>query len=438
MIYFLKKVFLPTVFLAFLFSNAIFSATAENIFNPKIGANADFIIEGSLNNQGTDGTFENQKANVYLRSAELIFGASIDPYADFNLMILYSESGSELHDASFIFSDVFGLKVKGGIFLANFGRWNQFHIHSMPFASEPFIYRELNDGYLLQKGLEISYLLPFDFYIETTFLLYHKLQSDTHDLVPFETKGDTSVDAIAAQLGLTDKHGSGDTLHWHDPNNGGALVFLNDLYALATKNGIATPQDPLVIDEITSWKHLTYGMRIKSILEIGEDWSIDLGSSIVYRPANFRSQRIKDKTYFRSLAGGDITVFYHPLNKNAYQNVQFGVEWLANWQEMEELEENATNSQNTFRQGVFCYCNFHLSPSFAFGFNCNLVQKRQINLQNVVTIGSFITHFISHFQYLRLEYDYYSYPNNVQTVVAHRMVLQYNVTIGYHSHGVQR
>lgn len=422
--------FKKSLFIIFFLLGILFSATTESIFNPKIGVNADILVDGSLATQVDDRDF-NYEQDFYIRSTEIIFSAAVDPFADFNLMLLFSEVGVELHDVSFVFSDVYGLKVKGGVFLANFGRWNQFHIHSMPFAVEPMIYKELNRGHLLLKGLEVS-VIPFDFYLEMTFSIYHKLEGDSHDVLPF--KEESVNDSVANQLGLL-KHGD----HWHDPKNPGLTYFASDLPILATSKGITYPGKPLlIINDITSWKNLTYGGRLKSIIEIGEDWSIDFGSSIVYRPSHFKSQIFENTTYFRSLVGGDITFFYHPLDKNAHQNIQFGVEWLANWQTMEKKIGDETESEIVFRQGVFCYCNFKVSSSISFGLNCSFVQKNQIDLQNIVTSGIFTTYNISHFQYLRTEYNYYSYPSSVGNLVAHRILLQYNVTIGYHSHGIQR
>ena len=171
--------------------------------NPDIGLTLDGVVDAH------DAEGEWKSFGLTLRGAELIVSANIDPYASLLGNVLIGEDGAELHEAFAEFPFLpFNLKAKAGLMLAHFGRWNQFHVHAMPFTSEPRIYREYSHGLLALKGIELSWMPPIDHYVEITLSAYNRIQGHSHDVDP--SGGSRSAEEIAEEIGA-EKHES----HWH-------------------------------------------------------------------------------------------------------------------------------------------------------------------------------------------------------------------------------
>ena len=158
-----------------------------------------------------------------IRSAEVDVNANIDPFGELHGNFNFSEDGSALHEGYFLLPALPGnLKLKGGKMLANFGRWNQFHTHAMPFVSEPRLYMEYFGGHFSPKGVELSWLAPIPHYLEMTFSVYEKIEGHSHDEDPVPKGYESAADRIAAELGYS-KHGT----HYHTPE--GSIVWPEDL-----------------------------------------------------------------------------------------------------------------------------------------------------------------------------------------------------------------
>jgi len=188
--------------------------------NPNIGFVFDAISDVSdIEDQWK--SFSTLGVNV--RSAELAVSASIDPFASLHGSFNFSEHGSALHEGYFIFPTLpMNLKLKAGHMLANFGRWNSFHTHAMPFVSEPRIYMEYFGGHFSSKGAEFSWLMPLDHYLEITLAVYEKIAGHTHDEEPKRDGFETEADRVAYELGYS-KHGN----HYHTPN--GRIIYPEEL-----------------------------------------------------------------------------------------------------------------------------------------------------------------------------------------------------------------
>lgn len=108
-----------------------------------------------------------------LRNAELAFDGAVDPYLKgFANVVLKldndDETAIELEEAYAQTTSLpWNLQVKGGQFLAAFGRQNQQHPHAWAFVDEPLVLNRLlgPDG-LRNVGAQLSWLVPTPFYSE--------------------------------------------------------------------------------------------------------------------------------------------------------------------------------------------------------------------------------------------------------------------------------
>ena len=66
----------------------------------------------------------------------------------------------------------YGFSAKAGRFLATIGYLNEHHTHTDNFADRPLPYRAFLNKHFYDDGIEISYLFPTDFYLETGYSLF--------------------------------------------------------------------------------------------------------------------------------------------------------------------------------------------------------------------------------------------------------------------------
>lgn len=385
--------------------------------NPKIGFTGDFLVDIS------DVESEWKKATsqgINIRSGELSLAASIDPYAELLASVNIGLQGAELHELMATFPTIGrGFSLTTGWKLANFGRWNQFHTHSMPFTAEPRIYMEYFGGHFSALGAELSWLVPAPFYLEATVSLYDGIHGHSHDNDP--SAYESELDQLAAEMGLT-KHGS----HWHAKD--GSIVSTEELY---------DGDEPTTEVTNRSIGAFPIAGRLKSSIEFGDNLSLDLAGSAVYQKKHRHSKRV-DKAYAKAVYGTDLTFFWHPLTKNKYRNFDTGVELLLNFEENEEISnvDSSLYKVSRWRKGIFGHFHYRHNSRLHWGAYGELFEAQNSEAWLKKRVGLFTTVEISHYQYLRLEGS--SYKQSPDLPPVHRLTLQYDVTIGYHSHGTQR
>ncbi len=397
--------------------------------NPNIGVVADFIADlHDAESQGSTWRSE----GIQLRAAELDISAHIDPFSSLHANILVTPTGAEMHEAFALFPFLPGnLKAKGGLMLANFGRWNRFHTHFMPFTSEPRIYHEYLGGMMLNKGLELSWLAPFERFLEITVSAYESMQGHTHDSpIPVSGgNGEVSIEKIlndiAREKGCV-SHGD----HWDCP--GGQILREEDLLAEA---GIDS-MEPVTRRSRFSAQDFAGGGRARTVFEFGGDWSLDAGISGLYQHGYKISQRLDGKRYPKALYGADLTFFWHPLDRNQYRNADFGVEFLMNSEMFERQQDRTIISEPFHRGGFFSFVRYqHLQGKQVGSFYERFTNRsREDYAQN--RYGLFFTYAPSHFQFFRIEVSRHHYAEGADAL--HRIALQYDAVIGYHTHGSLR
>ncbi len=386
--------------------------------NPNVGFVFDMIADIS-DIEGDEWTSQ----GFEIRSAELDVNANIDPFGELRGNFMFTEDGAELHEGYFLLPALPGnLKLKGGKMLANFGRWNQFHTHAMPFTSEPRIYQEYFGGHFNPTGLELSWLVPIPHFLELTFSIYDRIEGHTHDQDPVREGFESEADRLAAELGYT-RHGN----HYHAPDG-----------------SIVQPEELLDSDEPrTNAKNnkgaedFAYGARAATSFEFGPDWSLDLGASLVHQP-NFKySQRVSGASYAKTVYGFDATFFWHPLTQNRERNVDFGIEFLGNVEEFETTADDTVFREERGREGLFAYIHYQHDPTWHYGAFGEFFENDEFSDDfEKNRYGGFVTFHLTHFQFLRLEYSRYEYSDNLDPV--NRVILQYDAVIGHHTHGRQR
>ncbi len=391
--------------------------------NPDIGLTVDAVADAN------DATGWWKSQGLSIRAAELIVSANIDPYAFLLSNILISQHGAELHEAFADFHSLpLNLKLRGGLMLANFGRWNRFHTHALPFVSEPRIYREYAGGMLALRGIELSWLVPVSHYIEITASVYNLLEGHTHDVDPQGNSQDLTADKIAEMIGAI-PHGS------HYDYKGLHIYNEDDLYTIA---GLPSPNDPIIYRGPRQPQDFAYGSRITSSLEFGTSLSVDFGTSVIYQRLWKESQRTENgfpRFYDKFLYGADIVFFWHPLSTNRYRNLQTGIEMLGSGETFENLSPSPQIVKG-WRNGFTAHVDYMHSQKWHLGFFGSLFQSNDLNRKTKKHAGGYVTFTISHYQYLRFEYSYYKYPAILDGI--NRIMLQYDASIGYHTHGRQR
>ena len=403
--------------LALLITMVRAESKSQSWINPQIGFVGDIIIDVS---DVTDEWSQWSTEGFNIRSGELILGANIDPYAQLTANINFTLGGVELHELYSYFPYLPGnFSLNVGWKLAKFGRWNQFHTHAMPFTADPRIYMEYFGGHFAGIGTELSWLAPTPFYLEATLSIYDDIHGHTHDSDP--SKYPSALDQKAAELGY-EKHGG----HWHDED--GNIIEAHDLL---------DPNEPSTNQQNRSFKSFPVAGRLKTSVDFGPNFSTDIGVSGVYQSQHRYSNRIEGKTYAKAVTGADITFFWHPLTMNRYRHIDFGAEWLMNYEENELLlADSSLVQENTWHQGVFGHFHYKHNARWHFGIYGELFEAQESDTWLKKRWGLFTTMEISHFQFLRLEGSVYHQSPSLPPV--HRLTLQYDVAIGAHSHGTQR
>ena len=150
----------------FLFFRASLPLFAETGLQTSLAV--DLLADFKLNKESksSDGFFT--------REAELSLYGPIDHLFDGVLtMSAHREHGVqmfEVHEASISSSKLLkGFSFRAGQFFLGLGRLNRFHRHDWPFTEAPIVQKKYFDSEgVSDSGLEASYLMPLDFYLNIT------------------------------------------------------------------------------------------------------------------------------------------------------------------------------------------------------------------------------------------------------------------------------
>lgn len=118
--------------------------------------------------------------NFTLKNGELFISAPIDPFLrGYTSINGTSDEGFDVEEAAIITTSLpWGLTLKGGRFFADVGRLPHWHDEALPFVDRPPSIDRMIGGESGSEGLEASWLMPIDLFIEVTGGLYDAVGSE--------------------------------------------------------------------------------------------------------------------------------------------------------------------------------------------------------------------------------------------------------------------
>ncbi|MFA0481643.1 hypothetical protein AB4648_23220 [Vibrio splendidus] len=219
---------------------------ADTLSNPQIGVVLDgYYQDGQRNNSEREGGFG-------LGHTELNMSANIDDkfYGSLTTVIETHDDETELLlEEAFIetLTMPYGLSIRGGRFLSDFGYLNNQHMHTDSFVERPAAYRTFLGSHYYDDGVRANIVLPTDLYVKLGIeaLSGSKMSSvdDGSDVGVYTTTlklGDDFSESSSWQFGLSylrNENGKvrefGDHDHGHDHDHDhshGAAVTGSNLY----------------------------------------------------------------------------------------------------------------------------------------------------------------------------------------------------------------
>ncbi|MGF1824856.1 hypothetical protein L4D17_03500 [Vibrio splendidus] len=219
---------------------------ADTLSNPQIGVVLDgYYQDGQRNNSEREEGFG-------LGHTELNMSANIDDkfYGSLTTVIETHDDETELLlEEAFIetLTMPYGLSIRGGRFLSDFGYLNNQHMHTDSFVERPAAYRTFLGSHYYDDGVRANIVLPTDLYVKFGIeaLSGSKMSSvdDASDVGVYTTTlklGDDFSESSSWQFGLSylrNENGKvrefGDHDHGHDHDHDhshGAAVTGSNLY----------------------------------------------------------------------------------------------------------------------------------------------------------------------------------------------------------------
>jgi hypothetical protein len=303
-----------------------------------------------------------------LRAAELGISAAIDPYARAYAFINATREEVELEEAAIVTTSLpWNLQARAGRFFADFGRLAKFHPHEYPFVNTPLSLERMVGGESRADGVELSYLVPTPFFLRATLGGYNKMGAENERL------DDTRPRA---------------------------------------------------------WSRFTYLGRLQTYVDVADNHSLELGSSLAYTP----SLRIPEETKSgsRSLTGLDLTYRYQPLGSTLYQGFTLGGELFGNTERI----ERASGFRRLRALGGYAYAEAKLSREWAAGFLFDNAPSLSSPGKKTISYSPFMTWNLSEFNRLRFQYSFLDdQVREEKTERGNQFFLQWTTFLGSHSHG---
>ena len=174
--------------------------SAPSALNPAMG----LVLDANIQKRGTAGGLFD------FRSAELGIAATVDPFARMYSFINGTKDGVEVDEAAAITTSLpWNLTVKGGRFLADFGRFPKVHEHELPFVNQPLSIQRIVGGETQADGAEVNYLFPTPFFLRATFGAMNKIGEDNNRIDNTVLRSGsqfTYLGRLSSYFDITDNH----------------------------------------------------------------------------------------------------------------------------------------------------------------------------------------------------------------------------------------
>jgi hypothetical protein len=370
-------------------------------FNPAIGLVGETVF--SYNSRGSDQTGNGRAGgfDVFQRSLELDFSASVDPFAK-GYAVLNASADAASGEASLGVEEAalqttslpWGLELKAGRFFAEFGKLSDIHDHELPFVNRPLALDQYIGGESRTDGAQLSWLLPTDHY-------------------------------ISAVAGFGNGFGGGSPL-----NNPGAYRPLGGL---------------------------NYFGRLSTYFDLTPDLEMETGVSGLINPTTQDrggvlvqpdGSTLTEKT--RRVAGLDLRFSYVPLADNEYRRLDWGTELLYGDTRYWTDPDGSLNPANGGRPsgdeaygsigslGLYSYATYKWNRKWSAGFLFDWVQSPQNNSVETFAYSPYLTFAVSHWNQLRLQYTHTENSASSGLPSDDAVYLQWAWIIGAHAHGWQQ
>ena len=307
--------------------------------------------------------------NFNFRAAELGFAASVDPFARAYSFITGSNSGVEVEEAAAITSSLpWNLTAKGGRFFADFGRFSKIHDHELPFVNRPLSMERVIGGESQADGAELNYLFPTPFFLRATLGGYNKLGAEND-----------RVDNTVSR----------------------------------------------------AWSRFTFLSRLSTYLDLTDNHSVEVGSSLAYTP----SVRVSGPTSRseRTLSGIDLTYRYQPLESVVYQGFTWGSEFFGN---SECFDRAGSPCDRRVALGGYSYGELKLNKNWSTGFLFDYSPSIMSPGKKTIGYSPYLTWNISEFNRLRFQFTHADdHVREDKADGGNQFFLQWTTVIGAHTHG---
>jgi hypothetical protein len=346
-------------------SLAAANKTFASQFNPAIGLVIDTVA--SYQEKG-GGNFE-------FRSAEIGMSANIDPFARGYAIFNGGQDGVDVEEAALVTTSLpWNLTLKGGRFFADFGRLSKFHDHDLPFVNRPPVLDQYVGGESQADGVEFSYLVPLQQFLNLTLGAYNKMGADN--------------DQVSNEV----------------------------------------PR---------AFNRFTYLAHPATFIALNDSNSIDVGANLAWTPKvdtyTAPNDVLAGDGQARYLTDFDITYRYIPLSQSTYHGLTWGTEVLFNSEDWNVAGKEALVPvfQRETAWGLYSYVEPKLTRVFYPGFMFNYNQAISRTVGGTTTYSPYLTIWVSEFQRVRLQYTYFSAPDDHQS----QFFLQWTAILGSHVHG---
>jgi hypothetical protein len=307
--------------------------------------------------------------NFNFRAAELGIAASVDPFARAYSFITGSNTGIDVEEAAAITTSLpWNLTAKGGRFFADFGRYPKVHDHELPFVNRPLSMDRVIGGESQADGAELSYLFPTPFFLRGVVGAYNKLGADND-----------RVDNTVSR----------------------------------------------------AWSRFTFLSRLSTYLDLTDNHSVEVGSSLAYTPSvrvsgpTSRSERI--------LSGIDLTYRYQPLESVVYQGFTWGSEFFGN---SECFDRMGSPCDRRFAPGGYSYGELKLNKNWSTGFLFDYSPSIMSPGKKTIGYSPYLTWNISEFNRLRFQFTHADdHVREDKADGGNQFFLQWTTVIGAHTHG---
>lgn len=367
-----------------------------NALNPNLSVIGDFTGIAGPMGDGTSNRFA-------LREAEIGLQAAVDPYARADVFVAVPEGErAELEEAYLtLLSLPWGIRLRGGKFLANFGRMNMTHQHERPQVDAPLaVDQYLGAEGLNDTGLEASRIFDvFGVFTEASYAVLNGL-GPAAEREPVTTTV-------------------------QDVNN----------------NQVTVRVEPADGPERRAARNFAHVSRLRAYADLTDAANVELGlSGAIHQPKGRKHTR---------MGGLDLTLRWKPLEQAIYRSFIWRAEGFYSNRRLTP-EVNAVTgavdqeARELDRRGLYSYAEYQPLRRWRFGgrwdysedpeaMHALLTRKdsaqRRVGKSITRAFAPYIAFTLSEFQKLRTEYQYRRNPAGDDE---HRAFLQWTFVLGPH------